>query len=153
MNSTSKLSRVTIYTDGSCLGNPGPGGWSAILIHNGTGTEKAISGGEPMTTNNRMEITAAIQALSALKRPVEVDIYSDSNYLVNAFVKGWLDNWCRRGWVRGRNKPVENLDLWQELVRCAAPHQIHWHHVSAHRGHQYNERCDQMARAEASKFK
>lgn len=148
----SALTKVTIYTDGSCLGNPGPGGWAAILVHNRTGTSKEISGGDPHTTNNRMEITAAIRGLLALQRPVEVDLHTDSSYLLNAFAKGWLDSWQRRGWLKADKRPVENIELWKELLQAAAPHTIHWHHVKAHAGHSFNERCDELAKAQASAF-
>lgn len=147
-----RLTKVTIYTDGSCLGNPGPGGWAAILVHDRTGTTKEISGGEAHTTNNRMELTAAIQALRALQRPVEAELHTDSSYLLNAFVKGWLDGWQKRGWLKADKKPVENAELWKELLKAAAPHTIHWHHVKAHAGHAFNERCDELAKAQAGAF-
>ena len=147
-----ELTKVTIYTDGSCLGNPGPGGWAAILIHNSSGHSKEISGGEPHTTNNRMEITAAIQALRCLTRAVEIDLYTDSSYLHNAFIKGWLDSWQRRGWRKADKKPVENAELWKELLAETDRHTIHWHHVKAHVGHRYNERCDELAREQAGRF-
>ena len=146
------LPKVTIYTDGSCLGNPGPGGWAAILVHDRTGTTKEISGGDPHTTNNRMELTAAIQALRALQRPAEADLHTDSSYLLNAFVKGWLAGWQKRGWLKADKKPVENAELWKELLEAAAPHTVRWHHVKAHAGHAFNERCDELAKAQASVF-
>lgn len=148
----STRSKVTIYTDGSCLGNPGPGGWAAILIHNATETVKEISGGEAYTTNNRMEITAAIEALSAMNIPVEANIFTDSTYLQNAFTKGWLNSWMKRGWVKANKKPVENADLWKKLLQVSEPHLLTWHYVKAHVGHRFNERCDELAKAQASKY-
>lgn len=147
------LTQVTIYTDGSCLGNPGAGGWSAVLIHEASGAQKSISGGEAATTNNRMELTAAIMALRELKRPVSVTIFTDSAYMLNAFTKGWLTSWQRRNWRKADGKPVENVDLWQQLLEVAQIHRLSWHKVKAHVGHKYNEMCDQLAKAEAAKFK
>ena len=146
------LPHVTIYTDGSCLGNPGPGGWSAVLIHEASRTEKNISGGEADTTNNRMELTAAIKALQALKTSARVDLYSDSAYLINAFNQHWLRGWQNNNWCKSDKSPVLNADLWQELLSCAAKHQVSWKKVQAHVGHVYNERCDSMAKAEAEKL-
>ncbi|MBQ7567841.1 ribonuclease HI [bacterium] len=149
---TPPRSKVTIYTDGSCLSNPGPGGWAAILVHDRTGATKEISGGEAHTTNNRMELTAAIKAFQALNRPTQTDMYTDSTYLQNAFVKGWLKSWQERGWRKADKKPVENADLWQELLKATAAHTISWHHVKAHAGHAYNERCDELAKEQATHY-
>lgn len=137
--------QVEIYTDGACSGNPGPGGWAAILIFGEH--EKEISGFEPMTTNQRMELTAAIRALESLKRPCRVRLYSDSAYLVNAFNLGWLDNWRRNGWLNARKQPVSNGDLWQRLTELAEIHQIQWIKVQGHSDNKYNNRCDALARA------
>jgi ribonuclease HI len=136
---------VTIYTDGACSGNPGPGGWGAILMAGGI--QKELSGYEPLTTNNRMEIRAAIEALAALKKPCKVKLYSDSAYLVNAFRQNWLTNWQRNGWINSKKEPVENQDLWKELLRVAAPHQIEWLKVKGHADNPLNNRCDELARA------
>jgi ribonuclease HI len=144
------MDKVTIYTDGACSGNPGPGGWAAILI---TGNqEKEICGHDPQTTNNRMELTAAIEALRALKRPCQVTIYSDSNYLIQCFNQGWMDAWKSRGWKRMERKgkreilkPVLNVELWQELDRLMQIHQVTWEKVKGHAGDEYNERVDQLA--------
>jgi ribonuclease HI len=135
--------RVTIYTDGACSGNPGPGGWGAILQFNGT--EKELMGGEPHTTNNRMELLAAISALEALKRPVTVDLYTDSEYLRGG-ITGWINNWKRNGWRTKDKKPVKNIDLWQRLDAALGEHRIQWHWVKGHAGHDMNERADQLAR-------
>lgn len=135
---------VEIYTDGACSGNPGPGGWAAVLIYGEK--RKELSGCEPATTNNRMELTAAIRALAALTRRCEVHLYSDSAYLVNAFNEGWLDRWQANGWRNKAKDPVENQDLWQELLALAREHKVSWRKVAGHAGHQLNERCDQLAR-------
>jgi ribonuclease HI len=135
--------RVTIYTDGACSGNPGPGGWGAILQFNGT--EKELMGGEPHTTNNRMELLAAISALEALKRPCAVDLYTDSEYLRGG-ITGWINNWKRNGWRTKDKKPVKNIDLWQRLDAALGEHHIQWHWVKGHAGHAMNERADQLAR-------
>ncbi len=135
-----------IYTDGACSGNPGPGGWAAILQSDGR--EKEISGSAPETTNNRMELTAAIEALRALKtKPCEVILYSDSAYLVNAFKQGWLSSWKKNGWKRGqrKNEPVSNSDLWKELDNLQSQHNVTWKKVEGHAGNELNERVDQLA--------
>jgi ribonuclease HI len=142
---------VEIYTDGACSGNPGPGGWAAILI--AKGQEKEISGSEPATTNNRMEITAAIEALKRLKRACRVNIYSDSAYLVSAFTRGWLANWQLNGWKNAAGDLVSNLDLWQALLLAAKPHQIEWIKVKGHQDNEYNNRCDRLAVAEIKKLR
>lgn len=142
---------VAIYTDGSCLGNPGPGGWGAILVYGDV--EKEMSGGEDNTTNNRMELLAAIMALEALKRPVAVTLTSDSSYLKDGITK-WIHDWKKNGWKTAAKKPVANQDLWQRLDEAIAPHQINWQWVKGHAGHPMNERCDDLARlaAEAIKY-
>ncbi len=135
---------VEIFTDGACSGNPGPGGWAAILRYGAV--EKELSGFEPMTTNNRMEMTAAIRALEALKRPCRVRLFSDSRYLRDGITK-WIVAWKARGWRTADKKPVKNLDLWQRLEAAAAPHEVEWHWVRGHAGHPENERADALARA------
>jgi ribonuclease HI len=144
------MEKITIYTDGACSGNPGPGGWAAILIAGGQ--EKEISGFAPQATNNRMELTAAIEALRALKRPCQVTIYSDSAYLVQCFKEGWMEKWKRNGWQRAAKKgnrvkyePLLNVELWQELDRLLQTHQVTWEKVKGHAGDHYNERVDQLA--------
>ncbi len=135
---------VEIFTDGACSGNPGPGGWGAVLRY-GT-REKELSGGEAPTTNNRMELFAAIAGLEALKRPCRVQLYTDSLYLRDGVTR-WLPAWKARGWRTADKKPVKNVDLWQRLEQAAAPHQIEWHWVRGHSGHPENERADALARA------
>jgi len=140
------VNHVTIYTDGACSGNPGPGGWGALLMAGNR--RKEISGGEPQTTNNRMELTAAIAALRALHQPVEVDLYTDSMYVRNGITE-WIDAWKRNGWRRRSGKrllPVKNVDLWKELDRLVAEHQVTFHWVEGHSGHPENERADELAR-------
>ncbi len=134
---------VQIYTDGACSGNPGPGGWGAILLYEGK--EKELQGKEPQTTNNRMELMAAIQALKALKYPCKVRLYSDSAYLVNAFKNGWLAKWQANGWQTAKRQAVENQDLWQELLELAKIHEIEWVKVKGHADNPYNNRCDKLA--------
>jgi ribonuclease HI len=134
---------VIIHTDGACSGNPGPGGWGAILEWNGH--RKEIKGGEPHTTNNRMELTAAIMALEALKRPCTVEIHTDSQYLRQG-ITAWILAWKRNGWRTADKKPVKNVDLWQRLDAALAHHQVRWHWVRGHAGHDLNERADQLAR-------
>jgi ribonuclease HI len=133
---------VQIYTDGACSGNPGPGGWGAILVHGEV--EKELSGGEDDTTNNRMEMMAAIVALEALKSPCQVDVYTDSTYVQKGMME-WLKGWKARGWKTADKKPVKNADLWQRLEAAAARHEVRWHWVRGHDGHEYNERADQLA--------
>ena len=142
------MKKVLIYTDGACSGNPGPGGWGAVLIYNEF--RKEISGGEHETTNNRMELTAAIRALSLLKEPCAVDLYTDSTYLCNGFEKQWVDQWVRNGWKTSSKKPVENQDLWKELIQLNSVHQITFHWVKGHASNPLNNRCDQLA-TEAAK--
>lgn len=134
---------VEIYTDGACSGNPGPGGWAAVLIY--AGKEKEIYGKEESTTNNRMELTAAMQGLKALKFPCRVKLYSDSAYLINAFNNGWLRKWQQNGWKTARKEPVENQDLWQEILSVSALHEIEWIKVKGHADNEYNNRCDKLA--------
>ncbi len=134
---------VIVYTDGACSGNPGPGGWGALLQWGGR--EKMISGGEPATTNNRMELRAVIEALHALKRPCRVSIHSDSALIVNAFTQGWVDNWLRRGWKKADKKPVENRDLWEELLNAMRPHDVEWVKVKGHADDERNNRVDRLA--------
>ncbi len=140
------LPDVEIFTDGACKGNPGPGGWGAVLRSNGK--EREISGGEALTTNNRMELMAAIEALNALKRPCHVQLWTDSNYVRDGITR-WIHGWRRNGWRTADKKPVKNAELWQALVEAAAPHRIDWHWVKAHAGHPENERADALACAEA----
>ena len=140
---------VDIYTDGACRNNPGPGGWGAILKWKGH--EKSISGGEPMTTNNRMEMLAAIRALETHKRPCKVRITTDSQYLMNGITR-WLKNWKKRGWKTSQNTPVKNADLWQQLDAIASRHQVEWKWIRGHRGHEDNERADSLARTALKQF-
>ena len=133
---------VEIFTDGACRGNPGPGGWAALLR---TGDkEREISGGEPLTTNNRMELRAAIEALNALKRPCRVEIHTDSTYVRDGIMK-WIHGWKRNGWRTADRKPVKNAELWQELLAASEPHRIEWEWVKGHSGHPENERADKLA--------
>ncbi len=136
---------VVLYTDGACSGNPGPGGWGARLIHNASGTIKDFSGASPETTNNRMELTAVIEGLKALNRPCSVEVRSDSKYIVDAFLKNWIDGWQKRNWKKSNKKPVENQDLWQELLTAMEPHEVTWTHVKGHAGEEHNEACDRLA--------
>jgi len=135
---------VEIFTDGACSGNPGPGGWGAVLRY--SGHEKELSGGEPQTTNNRMELIAAIAALEALRRPSKVRLHTDSTYLRDGITK-WIHAWKRRGWKTADKKPVKNVDLWQRLEAALHRHQVEWHWVRSHSGHLENERADALARA------
>ncbi len=135
--------RVEIFTDGACSGNPGPGGWGAVLRWNGV--EKELNGGERDTTNNRMEMMAAIRALEALKRASRVDLYTDSVYLRDGITK-WIHNWKAKGWKTAAKKPVKNVDLWQRLESAMARHEVEWHWVKGHAGHPENERADSLAR-------
>lgn len=141
--------KVIIHTDGACSGNPGPGGWGAILAYNGT--RKELSGGEAETTNNRMELTGAIMALESINRPCKVEMHVDSAYVKDGITK-WIHGWQRNGWRTADRKPVKNADLWQELVSAAAPHRIKWEWVRGHNGHPDNERVDALACAEAQKI-
>lgn len=138
------MKQVEIYTDGACSGNPGPGGWGVILIH--SDIEKELSGFAEHTTNQRMELLAAIEGLKALKIPCEVKLYSDSAYLINAFNQHWIDNWQRNGWMNSQKKPVENQDLWQELLSLTQKHKLQWIKVKGHHDNIRNNRCDELAR-------
>ena len=137
------MKTVTIYTDGACSGNPGPGGWCAILEYQGR--EKMISGGGESTTNNRMELMAVIVALEALNRPCDVEVHSDSQYVVNAFNKHWIDGWKKRGWKTANKQPVKNRDLWERLLAAKSKHKVEFIWVKGHAGHELNERCDELA--------
>ena len=137
------MKKVEIYTDGACSGNPGPGGWGAILVY--AGHEKELCGGERETTNNRMELTAVIEALSALREPCEVTLTSDSKYVIDALVKGWAEGWRARGWRKADKSPALNADLWARLLDLAAVHRLTCVWVKGHAGHPYNERCDRLA--------
>jgi ribonuclease HI len=141
--------RVVIHTDGACSGNPGPGGWGAIL--EAGAHRKEIKGGEALTTNNRMELTAAIEALEALKAPSDVDIYTDSNYLRGG-ITGWIKKWKVNGWRTSDKKPVKNAELWQRLENACARHVLRWHWVRGHAGHDENERADELAREGMAPF-
>ncbi|MEM7619302.1 MAG: ribonuclease HI [Pseudomonadota bacterium] len=142
-------SKVEIYTDGACSGNPGPGGWGAILIYGDN--RKEINGGENETTNNRMELMAAIQALNALKHESSVDLYTDSNY-VRQGITDWIKNWKRNGWRNAQKKPVKNADLWQTLDEAQTRHNVTWHWIKGHAGHPGNERADELARQGMAKI-
>lgn len=144
-----KLKKVELYTDGACSGNPGKGGYGGILIYKGI--EKEYSGFAENTTNNRMELTAVIMGLKMLKEPVEIDIYSDSAYTVNAFLEGWIENWINNNWRTAGKKPVQNVELWQELLELIRPHKVTWHKVKGHADNSYNNRCDKLATCEIAK--
>ena len=141
------LKSVVLVTDGACLGNPGPGGWAALLRYNGA--EKMLSAGEPDTTNNRMEIMAVMEGLKTLSEKVQLRIVTDSKYVMNAFVEGWVDNWQANGWRTASKKPVKNRDLWEELIDLLERHDYEFEWVKGHAGHPDNERVDQAARAAA----
>jgi ribonuclease HI len=144
------MKRVEIFTDGACSGNPGPGGWGAILRYNGN--VKELSGGEAATTNNRMELLAAISALSALKEAVEVDLYTDSVYVRDG-IRSWIENWKKNGWKTSDKKPVKNAELWQALDEARRRHKVSWHWIKGHAGHPENERADELARMAMAPFK
>ena len=141
---------VQIFTDGACSGNPGPGGWGAILRYGETTSE--LAGGEQHTTTNRMELTAVISALSALKEPCRVELYSDSKYFIDGVQKGWAVSWKKRGWKKGDGKPALNPDLWQQILDLMERHQVQLHWVKGHAGHPENERCDQLAVEQSKKY-
>jgi ribonuclease HI len=136
--------KIIIYTDGACSGNPGKGGWGTLLMYGSTTRE--LSGYDPATTNNRMELMAAIRGLDALKEPCRVELYSDSAYLVNALNEGWLSRWVKNGWKTAAKKPVENIDLWQDILKLIRLHRVTFHKVKGHSDNQYNNRCDELAR-------
>ena len=144
------MSTVTIYTDGACSGNPGPGGWGALLTSGEH--EKELCGGEAETTNNRMELQAAIEALNALKRSCEVDLWTDSQY-VKGGITGWIHGWKKNGWKTANKKPVKNAELWQALDEALKRHKVNWHWVKGHAGHEGNERADELARRGMAPFK
>lgn len=145
------MKKVKIYTDGACSGNPGVGGWGAVLFYRDE--KREISGYEENTTNNKMELTAAIKALERLKEPCEVELYSDSAYLVNAFLEGWLTKWQMNGFKSSNKKPVQNVDLWQKLIELNNIHKITWIKVKGHADNVYNNRCDALATGEIAKHK
>ena len=146
-----KMKKVTIYTDGACSGNPGAGGWGAILKYGEH--EKEISGYEGVTTNNRMELTAAIEALKLLNQPCEVELYSDSAYLVNAFNNNWVEKWKKNGWKNAGKEEVKNMELWQQLDELASKHKVTWIKVKGHSDNEYNNRCDKLATDEIKKHR
>ena len=145
------LKKILLYTDGACSGNPGVGGWGLVLIYNGH--KKEMAGGEEETTNNRMEMMAAIKGLEALKEACEVDLHSDSAYLVNAFKQNWVGNWIENGWKNSRKDDVANKDLWQQLLKFSMIHKINWIKVKGHSNNKLNNRCDEMAVDEVKKIK
>ena len=144
------MKQVVIYTDGACSCNPGPGGWGAVLMFGGR--QKEISGFENNTTNNRMEMLAVINALKMLKEPCQVDLYSDSAYVVNAFLQNWVGDWQKNNWRTSNKKEVKNIELWKELLELCSVHQITWHKVKGHADNEYNNLCDSLARGEVDRF-
>ena len=144
------MKKVVLYTDGACSGNPGPGGYGAVLIYGGV--EKEIFGGEKSTTNNKMEMMAVIKGLEALKEPCEVEVYSDSAYIVNAIEQGWIDSWKKNGWKKADKKPVKNVDLWEKLLELMDKHKVIFNKVKGHADDEYNNRCDRIAVREREKF-
>lgn len=145
------MKQVTIYTDGACSGNPGPGGWGAILMYGAH--KRELSGGEADTTNNRMELTAVIRALSLLKEPCIVELWSDSKYVIDGLSKGWAKGWKAKGWVKSDKKPALNSDLWEQLLGLIAQHEVHYHWVKGHAENPKNNRCDELAVGEWKKLK
>ena len=144
------MKTVEIYTDGACSGNPGPGGWGAVLRYQGK--EKELSGGEAMTTNNRMELMGVIRALEALKEPCVVELWSDSKYVIDALEKGWARSWQKKGWIKADKKPALNPDLWARLLELSEKHELRCHWVKGHADNAFNNRCDALAVAEREKF-
>ena len=144
------MDEVTIYTDGACSGNPGPGGWAAVLLYKDT--RKEISGGSKETTNNIMEMTAVIESLKALKRPCKVNLYSDSAYVVNAFLDNWIDSWIKNNWKNSKKEPVKNAELWKELIELTKIHEVTFNKVKGHSDVELNNRCDELARKESEKY-
>ena len=145
------MKQITIFSDGACSGNPGPGGWGAILRYGAH--EKEISGGEAATTNNRMELTGVLSALRLLKEPCEVTLCSDSKYVIDGLQKGWAKSWQKNGWQKSDKKPALNADLWEQLLEASAPHTLHYQWIKGHAGHAENERCDQLAVAQSQAYK
>ena len=145
-----RMKTVEIYTDGACSGNPGPGGWGAILKYKDI--ERELSGGEAMTTNNRMELLGVIRALEALREPCTVELWSDSRYVIDGLEKGWAKSWRSRGWVKSDKKPALNPDLWERLLELTEQHEMHYHWVRGHAENKYNNRCDALAVAAREKF-
>lgn len=143
------MKKVILYTDGACSGNPGPGGYGAVLIYGGV--EKEIFGGEKSTTNNKMEMMAVIKGLEALKEPCEVEVYSDSAYIVNAIEQGWIESWKKNGWRKADKKPVKNVDLWERLLELMDKHNVTFNKVKGHADDEYNNRCDRIAVRERDK--
>ena len=144
------MKTVYIFTDGACSGNPGPGGWGAVLRYNTS--EKELSGGEKETTNNRMELTACIEALKILKEPCRVEVITDSQYVVNGITKGWAESWRRNGWKKADKKPALNSDLWELLLEQCERHEVNFNWIKGHAGHEENERCDRLAVGAYSRF-
>ncbi len=145
------MKKVTVYTDGACSGNPGAGGYAAILLYNGK--TKEISGGEKDTTNNRMELCAVISGLEALKEPCEVQLYSDSKYVIDSITKGWVYSWQKNNWIKSDKKPTLNRDLWEKLLKLLEIHEVSYVWVKGHAGNEYNERCDRLAVSQSEKYK
>ncbi len=145
------MKKINVYTDGACSGNPGPGGWGAVILY--SGIEKEMSGGESKTTNNRMELTAVIAALAALKEPCDVTVYSDSKYITDALNFGWAKSWKKNKWIKSDKKPALNTDLWERLLGLCEIHKVTPVWVRGHNGHEYNERCDRLAVAQTEKYK
>lgn len=150
MTTDSKRKLVEVFSDGACSGNPGPGGWGAILRYKGS--EKELSGGEKETTNNRMELMGVISALESLKEPCQVTVFTDSQYIANAFTQKWLENWQKNGWKTAGKKAVKNKELWERLLKQAEIHKLDWQWIRGHSGHPENERCDQLAVSQRDKF-
>ena len=144
------MKKVELFTDGACSGNPGPGGWGAVLRFHGK--EKELSGGDPQTTNNRMELTAVIEGLAALKEPCEVTLTSDSKYVLDALLKGWVYSWKKNGWKKADKKPALNVDLWERLLALLEVHKVDYRWVHGHHGHPENERCDALAVAAYQRY-
>lgn len=142
---------VIVFTDGACSGNPGPGGWGALLQWNGK--EKEITGGDTQTTNNRMEMRAIIEALNAINQPCRVKVHSDSALIINAFNQGWVDGWLKRGWKKSNKKPVKNQELWEEMLTAMQPHEVEWIKVKGHSDNERNNRVDQLAVQASNRFK
>ena len=145
-----RMKTITIYTDGACSGNPGPGRWGAVLMYGKA--HKEMSGGEPLTTNNRMEMMGVIAALETLTQKCHVKLHSDSAYVINCFRQKWYEKWERNGWITSGKKPVENKDLWERMLKVVRRHDVEWIKVKGHSGDEWNDRCDELARVEAARF-